>query len=335
MNMTVKLINSSDEPVPILEIILIRSTITFILLFAYMRWKKIPDPFLGPKGVRTLLFLRGIAGFFTIWGVLFSLQYLSLPDATVLTYLTPILTGFTGALFLGEVLSLRESVAGLCSFLGVVLISRPEFLFGGLQETSGPSEATPAQRMLSVAAALIGVLGLTGVCELDSCRVSTHYISLTFISVLSLRAIGDRAHILHPVASFSSLCAVVSASSMVLFEIPLVIPTQTLGLVMLFLHTLFGLLAQVLLTIGLQYETAGRGSLALYTSIVFALVFEFTMFHTTPPPLSLIGMLIILSSAIYTTLTKKQTVKKPATHGFSKRSPDGASPSSDNGCLEA
>ena len=77
---------------------------------------------------------------------------------------------------------------------------------------------------------------------------------------------------------------------------------------------------KVLLTIGLQYETAGRGSLALYTSvcpprppylsdnsdflrqIIFALVFEFTMFHTTPPPLSIIGMLMILSSAIYTTV---------------------------------
>jgi drug/metabolite transporter (DMT)-like permease len=50
--------------------------------------------------------------FFTISGALFSLQYLSLPDATVLTYLTPTLTGFTGALFLGEVISLRESLAG-------------------------------------------------------------------------------------------------------------------------------------------------------------------------------------------------------------------------------
>lgn len=316
MNMTVKLINSSDEPVPILEIILIRSAMTWVLLFAYMRWKKIPDPFLGPKGVRTLLFFRGLAGFFTISGALFSLQYLSLPDATVLTYLTPTLTGFTGALFFGEVISLRESLAGLCSFLGVVLISRPEFLFGGLQEASGPSDATPAQRMLSVAAALIGVLGLTGV-------------------FLSLRAIGDRAHILHPVASFSSFCVLVSASSMVIFEIPLVIPTQTLGLAMLFLHTLFGLFAQVLLTIGLQYETAGRGSLALYTSIIFALVFEFTMFHTTPPPLSMIGMLMILSSAIYTTLTKKKTVKKPVTHTYPKRSPDGVSPSDHNGYLEA
>ncbi|KAF8259020.1 hypothetical protein EI94DRAFT_1814102 [Lactarius quietus] len=305
MSMTVKLINSSDEPVPILEIILIRSTITSFLLFAYMYWKRIPDPFLGPKGVRTLLFLRALAGFFTIWGMLFSLEYLSLPDATVLTYLTPILTGFTGAVFLREHLSLRQTLAGLCSFLGVVLISRPPFLFGGLPGISGPSGPTPAQRMLSVSAALIGVLGLTGV-------------------FLSLRAIGQRAHILHPAASFSLLCSLISASSMVLFHIPLVIPTRTLGLVLLFLHTIFGLFGQVLLTIGLQYETAGRGSLALYTSIIFALAFEFTMFHATPSPLSIMGILMILASAIYTTLTKK-TVKKLEIDSFPKHSPDGTS----------
>jgi len=303
MNMTIKLLNSSDEPVPILEVILVRSTITCVLLFAYMYWKRIPNPFLGPKGVRTLLFLRGIAGFLAIWGVLSSLQHLSLSDTTVLTYITPILTGFAGAVFLREPFSFREILAGLCSFLGVVLIARPPFLFGGLQGISGPSEATPTQRMLSVTAALIGVLGLTGV-------------------FLSLRAIGKRAHFLHPVASFFSLCVLGSASGMIFFKVPIVIPTQTFGLVMLFLHTIFGIFAQVLLTLGFQYETAGRGSLALYTSIIFALVFEFTLFHTMPSPLSIIGILMILSSAIYITLTKKTTIK-PETDNSFRRSPHG------------
>lgn len=70
---------------------------------------------------------------------------------------------------------------------------------------------------------------------------------------------------------------------------------------------------------GLQRETAGRGALAIYTSvcppcshhlntnllvlqIVFAVLFEFTVFHTTPPALSIIGALMIVSSAIYTTV---------------------------------
>jgi drug/metabolite transporter (DMT)-like permease len=37
--------------------------------------------------------------------------------------------------------------------------------------------------------------------------------------------------------------------------------------------------------------------------IVFAVIFEFAFFHTTPSTLSIIGALIIVSSAIYTTVT--------------------------------
>jgi hypothetical protein len=75
---------------------------------------------------------------------------------------------------------------------------------------------------------------------------------------------------------------------MILFKLPFVIPTRTLWLVMLVLIGIFGFFAQVchpvsvllssrpdrlfqptkvLLTMGLQRETAGRGALAIYTSV--------------------------------------------------------------------
>ena len=86
------------------------------------------DPILGPSGVRLLLLLRGFSGcvhlrtpsfpdvsmirFIGLFGIYFSLQYLSLSDATVLTFLTPICTVFTGAVFLGETFSHRQILAG-------------------------------------------------------------------------------------------------------------------------------------------------------------------------------------------------------------------------------
>ncbi|KAI9459250.1 hypothetical protein BJY52DRAFT_1149260 [Lactarius psammicola] len=315
MNMSVKWLNSSDEPVPILEITLVRTTISFFFSFVYMYWKNISDPLLGPRGVRTMLVLRGLSGSMALFGVYFSLQHLSLSDATVLTFLAPILTGFSGAALLKEPLSIGETLAGLCSFLGVVLISRPQFLFGSPQPFAGPSEITPTQRMLSVTAALIGVLGIAG-------------------SYLTLRAIRERVHTLHPVISFSSQSLLISTLGMILFKVPLVIPTRTLGLSMLFLNSIFGILGQIFLTLGLQRETAGRGALAIYTSIIFALVFELTVFHTTPPALSIIGILMILSSAIYITLTKKTDIEL-AIDSSPKRSPHGASASGHNGYPEA
>lgn len=50
--------------------------------------------------------------FFGLFGVYYSLQYLSLSDATVLTFLAPMCTAVTGAVLLHEQLSWREAFAG-------------------------------------------------------------------------------------------------------------------------------------------------------------------------------------------------------------------------------
>lgn len=42
----------------------------------------------------------------------YSLQYLSLSDATVLTFLSPFSTALAGYFFLGEAFSAKEAVAG-------------------------------------------------------------------------------------------------------------------------------------------------------------------------------------------------------------------------------
>lgn len=56
---------------------------------------------------------------------------------------------------------------------------------------------------------------------------------------------------------------------------------------------------QLLLTLGLQLETASRGSMALYTQIVFALAFERIVFGVSPSGLSVVGICVIMLSAIY------------------------------------
>ncbi|KAH9980407.1 hypothetical protein BJV74DRAFT_779691 [Russula compacta] len=285
-NISVKWLNSLDEHVPILELIWVRMAMTYICSVAYMYWRKIPDPLLGPKRVRPLLVLRGYTGFIALSGMYFSLQYLSLSDAVVLQFIAPILTGFSGAIFLKETLSVKEIIAGLCSFIGVILIARPQALFGGPQKN--PSDVATVLLpdvflILFRSAAMVGVLGSTG-------------------SYTLLRAIGKQAHALHVLSFFSSQCVLVSTIGMIIFKIPPVIPTRGAWLVIMFLIGIFGLIAQTLLAMGFQRETASRGTLALYTSVVFAIVFEFFVFHTTPTLLSITGAIIIMSSAIFTSV---------------------------------
>lgn len=93
--------------------------------------KGIPDPIAGPKGVRTILFVRGVTGwvlaysrglklstifpsprFFGLSGMYWSLQYLSVADATVLVFLTPLTAAVAGTVFLKESYSIKQAVAG-------------------------------------------------------------------------------------------------------------------------------------------------------------------------------------------------------------------------------
>ena len=120
--------------------------------------------------------------FTSITGVYYSLSYLSLSDATVLTFLAPTSTTIVAAILLGEKLSWKQLVAGrtsrhsmrfafrtlICavvpvfSLFGVVLIARPEFIFGTQSQlpdvistedmigTDSTNDVTPAQRLAAV-----------------------------------------------------------------------------------------------------------------------------------------------------------------------------------------
>jgi len=297
VNMVVKKLNSIDPPVPVLELIVVRMGTTLICCITYMFIAKIPDPFLGPKGVRVLLLIRGFCGFFGLFGVYYSLQYLSLSDATVLTFLSPLTTAIAGALLLNETFTWPQAFSGVFSLIGVILIARPTFIFGNAaavvpSPSAGDIEkGTPAERLGAVGVALIGVLGATG-------------------TYITLRAIGKCAHPLHSLVAFSSLCVIMASIGMSIERTTINVPTS-LDILLFAAIGVFGVVAQTLLVMGLQRETAGRGVLGVYLQIVFATILERMFFHSTPSILSVIGGFIILVSAICVALTKSNKPDLP------------------------
>jgi len=288
MNLFVKLLTASDDPVPALELIWIRMVITYVCCMTYMLVKKVEHPWVGPPGVRLLLVARGVSGFFGLFGIYYSLQYLTLSDATVLTFLSPTLTGVVSYFLLKEPFSRKQAMAGLFSLFGVVLIARPDSLFGTDGEDDATEEADSAQRLTAVGVALLGVMGSTG-------------------AYTSMRAIGKNAHTLHSLTYFSLYCVIVSTTLMIAQRIPIVVPASGMFLLFLFLIGIFGFIAQVLLVLGFQNETASRGSMAIYTLILFSGALEQIVLHVQPAALSVLGAVIIISSAIYIALTKQST----------------------------
>ncbi|EKM52076.1 uncharacterized protein PHACADRAFT_262535 [Phanerochaete carnosa HHB-10118-sp] len=309
MNLAVKELSGIDPPVSTMQLIWIRMTITWLCSVCYMYFAKIPDPFLGPKGVRLLLAFRGVSGFLGLFGVYYSLQYLSLADATVLTFLAPILTTFTGSMFLGERFSWKQVAAGFCSLVGVILIARPPFLFGSTAEVpsaspdpgeagSGPalngamtSQVTASQRLGAVGVSILGALGATGVYTI-------------------IRAIGTRAHPLHNIVAFSSQCVIVSTIAMLAMRTKIVLPTKLEWLALFLMIGFNGFFAQVLMTMGLQRQAVGRSTMAVYIQVVYAIIFDQIFFHAKPPLLSILGTAIIVLSAIYVALTKEETANR-------------------------
>ncbi|KAG0704050.1 hypothetical protein DFH29DRAFT_873999 [Suillus ampliporus] len=296
MNISVKMLNSLEPPVHALEVIVVRMGITLIGCVIYMIIMRIPDPIAGPKGVRTLLVIRGITGFFGLCGLYWSLQYLSVADATILTFLAPLTTAVAGCILLKESYSVKQAVAGVISLLGVVFIARPPFLFSALPAaiSEHSPESTPAQRLAGVGACMINVLGATG-------------------AYTSIRAIGKRAHPMHVMTFFSLWCTIIASLGMVALNIPVVYPRSWTWTFLLLMVGVFGFVAQTLLTMGLQRETVSRGVTGMYIQALFAVVLERLIFGVMPSLLSVIGASIIMSSAVYVVLIKQEPTQRSST----------------------
>ncbi len=240
-------------------------SITVLLSLLYGFRTRIPHFPFGHPSVRRLLILRGMGGFFGVFGLYWSLLYLPLAEATVLTFLAPILTCYACSLLIkGESFSRQQQIAGFTSLVGVVFIARPGSLFTSFSHsaagvgdasgatspalssnTSSPSTPhiptatapppTPNQHLHATLLALLGVLGAT-------------------TAMTTIRKIGTRAHPLISVNYFSSWCTLVSLIAVL--AVPSVgfrLPANAQECGLLALLGGFGFVMQFLLTAGLSY----------------------------------------------------------------------------------
>ncbi|KAI9167812.1 membrane protein [Paramyrothecium foliicola] len=301
MAMTTRLLATSFETkFHALQIIFVRMFFTGLIGSAYMWYKQVPGFPLGERKVRGLLVLRD------------SLTFLDISDATVITFLVPVMTTFVCWLALNEPFTVKEALAGLLAFVGVLFIARPAFLFPSQDENrppvvrrlSGevdpfgilpPVEATPAERTLAIACAILG-----------SFSAATAY--------ATIRIIGKRAHSLVSVNYFAVLATVMSFSIIMVHpDLKFEIPKTTAQWLLLCSIGVSGFLLQVFLTEGLQREKAGRATNLIYTQLVFALIIERVVWGTTPPFSSLLGSVFVIGAAVWVSVQKQKTQEqKPA-----------------------
>ena len=77
-----------------------------------------------------LLLHRGLFGFASLVCYFYSVVHLPLADATVIFFLNPVITALVAAVVLREHMGWTEVLLVAVSLSGVVVVARPEFLFG-------------------------------------------------------------------------------------------------------------------------------------------------------------------------------------------------------------
>jgi drug/metabolite transporter (DMT)-like permease len=226
-----------------------------------------------------------------------SVHYLPLAEATIFRFLVPIVTAWACSILLAQVFTNQEIGAGLVAMAGVVIIAHPAALFGHKTDGGGTGggghlDVSPAQRLIAIAVSLLGVLGASG-------------------AYTMIRVIGDRAHALISVNYFALICTVGSTAILLLTPgIGFTAPQGPLEWSLLTLLGVLGFVLQFLLTAGLQLDRSSKATSMMYTQVLFALVFDWSIWGVFPGRWSLVGGAMVIASTLWSALRKPRAIAK-------------------------
>lgn len=250
------------ERIPTMELVLARSV--YVLVFSWILLRRSSVSVAGRN--RSLLLWRGLFGFAALTCYYYSLARLPLAEATVIHYTNPIWTALFAAVALSERMTPREIGFSVLSLTGVVVMARPAALFGG------QASALPGGPVL---VALVGA-ALSGA---------------AYVTVRSLGRSGD-----HPLVVVFWLALVSTVGSAPFVARNAVLPTrgEWLLLAAIGVTTFIG---QVLITMGLREERAGKAMGIAYLQVVFAATWGAVFLAELPNAWTATGAVLVLAGS--------------------------------------
>ncbi|TGZ80847.1 hypothetical protein EX30DRAFT_306962 [Ascodesmis nigricans] len=273
-----------------------RMSVTCACCLAWGFWNRIPDFPFGKRELWGILLLRAMSGFCGISLFYTALKTLPLPDATVINFCVPTVTGIFCALLpaLREPFTRLERMTAVVSFVGVLLIARPTwlskilpFLSPSLDDDS--DDISPGARAFAVTILMFSVIAASS-------------------AYTTIRWIGNRAHSLISVFYFSGLVTVLT--SILVLAIPSIpnfhMPESSEEWTCLTVLSVVGFAAQWSLTKGLQLEKAGRGIQLMYMQLLFAGVFEWAIWGYVPGIWTWTGGFLIIGSLVCVNILKEK-----------------------------
>ena len=256
------LVKVAGQRLPSQEVVLARAIVMLALSWWAVRRARI-DPW---GNDRPRLVARGLIGFLALSGFYYAVVHLPLADATVIHYTNPVWASLLAVPLLGERLRWREMASVLVSMAGVVIATRPSFLFGQSEGALDPLA--------------VGIGLAAAVCSAGA-----------YVTVRSLRDREDPLVIVFYFALVSVICAVPTALPDAVW------PTPMEWLVLLGVGV-FTQVGQVAITRGLHLERAGTATAAGYSQIVFAALWGALFFGDLPDAGTVVGALLIVGRTL-------------------------------------
>jgi drug/metabolite transporter (DMT)-like permease len=273
MTVLVKLIG---QRIPSQEIVVARALVSLVLSWWLLHQAGISA--WGNPDNRGWLWLRGFLGFAGLSCVYGAVTHLPLADATVLQYLYPPLTALLAGVFLGEAITRRIWFATLLSLIGVSIVARPAFLFGGTA-----ARLDPFWTGVAIAGAIFSAAAYVVVR-----RLSRNENPLVIVFYF-------------PMVALPAAIPTVGAD----FVWPM--GWEWLILLGIGLTTQVG---RVSLTRGLTILPAAQGTALSYVQIVFAAIWGVLIFGEKPDTWTVFGGGLVVMSSIWVARTRSEAPER-------------------------
>lgn len=254
MSVTVKYVTG----IPLFEKVFFRNLIS--LGVAFFMLKKSSAPMFGRRENQLALLARSSFGLAGVVLNFYAIANLTLADSSMLGKLSPIFVTIMACIFLKEQIDSKQILSIIITFLGALLVIKPEFSLEMLPSLAG---------ILSAAASGVAYTLLRYLKDKESPDTIIFYFSL--ISVV-----------------FTAPFALAEYVQPTFIQLGLLLATGV-----------FASVGQFGITYAYKFAKATEVSIYNYSAIVFGIILGFIFFGEIPDTLSLLGGAIIIAVAFY------------------------------------
>jgi drug/metabolite transporter (DMT)-like permease len=268
--------------IPTGEVIFFRS---FVALFPLLIWLKMQGNILPQIKTRNIFghLIRGFSGTGGMYFNYMALVYLSLADATAISYAAPLFTVILAAVLLKETVQLYRWLAVVIGFSGILVMLSAHLNDGG---------SLLAGNALNLSAGLGILLGLmAALC--------------TAVSLVQIRFLNGIEKPGAIVFYFSLMTMLIGLSTLFFGW---VMPDST-QLLLLVGCGFFGGMAQILVTLSLRYADASLLAPFDYTTLVWSMLIGYLFLNSLPGASTLVGAVIVASAGIFTVWSERRKRK--------------------------